>query len=88
MNKKIPRDIKFLFTSEYLNSLIPVNDFSHFLEFLHTLLMILIRRVSIPPSENRVLEPLPELLGGAEDPLVDEVYEGEVLEQIVLYRGS
>ena len=50
--------------------------------------MILIRRVSIPPSENRVLEPLPELLGGAEDPLVDEVYEGEVLEQIVLYRGS
>ena len=68
--------------------MIPVNDFSHFLEFLHTLLMILIRRVSIPPSENRVLEPLPELLGGAEDPLVDEVYEGEVLEQIVLYRGS
>ena len=68
--------------------MIPVNDFSHFLEFLHTLLMILIRRVSIPPSEDRVLEPLPELLGGAEDPLVDEVYEGEVLEQIVLYRGS
>ena len=68
--------------------MIPVNDFSHFSEFLHTLLMILIRRVSIPPSENRVLEPLPELLGGAEDPLVDEVYEGEVLEQIVLYRGS
>lgn len=50
--------------------------------------MILIRRVGIPPSKDRVLKPFPELLGGAEDPLVDEVYEREVLEQIVLYRGS
>ena len=62
----------------------PVDDLRHFLQFLHTLLVILFSSVGIPPSENRVLEPLPELLGGAEDPLVHEVYKGKVLEQIVL----
>ena len=58
----------------------PVDNSSHLLQLLHTLLVILIGGVRVAAPQNRVLEPAPELVGRAEDTLIDKMDKGKVLE--------
>ena len=46
--------------------------------------MVGLRSVRIPAPQNRILKMFPESCGRAQDALVDEVNEREVLEKIVL----